>query len=199
MRSVEFKARPDSTPLFVSLSLSLLVFFAYLSAATIPSKKLLQAIVPPKQQQPDPVHKRKVSFPSTLKPLFVFMGADGPIAHYEDHGSAVLLNGRLLQQASPSGRSYREELLRWLSSTPFQQVSRIELTCFVENTFVGFDLVSGLEQRKRECEALGSEITNGDVKSKLGIFARRLPERVQEILHQRSLPSSESMLLTFAE
>lgn len=197
MHNTQLRSRPDSTTIFVSLSLALLVFFAYLSATSMPSKRLLRAVVP---QPPgvEAAHPQKITYPTSLKKLFVFLGADGEVLPHEEHGSSVLLDGRMLPIASPSGRSYKEELVAWLSESLGQRSTKIELTCFVENTFAGFDLVSGLEQRKRECESIGADIPRAEVQSKIRFYARTLPSRVDEILQQRSLPKGEALLLTFS-
>ncbi len=184
--------KPDSTTLFVSLSLSMLVLFVFLNTAVFPSKKLLRQIAP----QTKPAEKAaKVGYPRSIENLVVHSLATGKSSEFEFEESSLLIDGRVFAALSDTGRTKKEELFAWLSDLTMHKNYELDVTCFFD-VGAGVGLVSGLKARQSECaEAFAAGLDNS-VRSQIHFYGRMLPPQLGYILDQHSLDAENSYVLT---
>lgn len=191
MQLPEPPKRPESTTVFVSLALGLLVLFTYLNAAAIPSRKLLQKVVPIVDPDPGP----RAIYPKVLeKVVAMALTKDELPDPYVFSESVVLVNAGILEENAPSALTYREELLRWLSEVRMNKRFKIEVVCFVgASATMMSGLTDDLARRRAECIERLKGVPTSDV------FARSIPEKLSLILHRRNLLLNDAVLVTLTE
>ena len=188
----EERKRPDSNTVFVSLGLALLVLFTYLTATAFPSKKLCRQAIPQENEKPP---ETRVLIAKDLEKLVRVALRHDHTHRYEPAESVLLLDGRLLSRPSPTGRSYREELHRWLAETSSKRTA-VSVTCFLpEIGVLTGSYIEQLQTRRTECAAL---IGSGNDPSSrpVNVYSRILPVELRDMLISRSLPAAETILLT---
>lgn len=199
MHNSKGSKKPDSTTIFVSLSLALLVLFSYLNAVSLPSERLLKKALPSQNPDAEAPSLSKVAFPQALKKLVVFSSKKNSITSEQLFAeSFLLIDKRQLSQTAESNRSYQEELFSWLETAASANLN-FEITCFLPVVPTPASvLVPGLNDLQHRCTELFRDVPTTAVKERMRFYSRQTPARVAEKLAERSLSENDAVLITLS-
>jgi hypothetical protein len=184
--------RADSTTIFVSLSLAMLVLFVFLNTAAFPSKQLLRQVVPP-PATPAPTFERPL-FPSSLSKLIIRALTQSEGSIFQLSESTFLLDARRLS-ATPDGVDQKEELFRWLNTLVAKRHYSLELSCFIDGS-AGDELAWALQNRRRECARSITEPVSNISPPSIRIVSREAPTAFKKYLQEKSLDIEQAYVLT---